>query len=130
MRGFSTGVVVSDVKVGSYEGKTAYWYKSPATYNGSKELTTTDVDVLGAERHEIVRRADGVGGDVDTKRDDDQTDGGKCSCSTTTVRARVHPSIDDHDGVPYDRPICRLSGCGGEDAKQANDSCRAKRLAT
>jgi hypothetical protein len=42
------------------------------------------------------------------------------------VRPGCHPQIDDVDGVPHNLTISRLSGCGGEDAKQANNSCRIR----
>ncbi len=63
MRGFSTAVVVSGGMVALQEkkGKPIYRNKAPATNDGSKQLTTADVDVLGAERHEVVGRAYGVG---------------------------------------------------------------------
>jgi hypothetical protein len=35
---------------GSFEkGRPTYWNKAPAADDGSKQLTTADVDVLGAE---------------------------------------------------------------------------------
>jgi hypothetical protein len=42
------------------------------------------------------------------------------------VRARLHPQTEDFNRVPNDVAICRLSGCGSEDAKQANDGCRCR----
>jgi hypothetical protein len=71
MRGFSTTVVVSGEMVALQRGWPTYGNKAPATNDGSKQLTTTDVDVVGAERHEVVGRAYGVGRDVDTEGDDD-----------------------------------------------------------
>lgn len=58
-------------------GRRKYRNKCPATDNGSKQLTTTNVDIPRTERHEVVRSADRVGRDVDTERDDDETNGGK-----------------------------------------------------
>jgi hypothetical protein len=66
-------------------GRPTYWNKGPATNYSSKQLTTADVDVLGAERHEVVGRAYRVGRDVDTKGDDDQADGAKGCSSAATV---------------------------------------------
>jgi hypothetical protein len=126
MRGFSTAVVVSGGMVALQKGRPTYWNKAPATNDGSKQLTTADVDVLGAERHEVVGRAYGVGRDVDTEGDDDQADGAKGGSSAATVGPRFHPQTDDFDGVPDDFAICRLGGCGSEDAKQANNSCRSR----
>lgn len=107
-------------------GRKTYWNKAPATDESSEELTTADVDVLGAERHEVVGRADRVGGDVDTEGDDDQADGAERGCSASTMGSGCHPQIDDFNGVPDDMAICRLRGCGGENAEQANNSyaCR------
>ena len=45
----------------------AYRNKTPATNEGSKQLTTPDIDILRSKRHEIIGRADRVGRDVDTK---------------------------------------------------------------
>lgn len=100
-----------------------YRNEAPATNDGSKQLTTADVDVLGGERHEIVGRADGVGRDVDTEGDYDQADGGEGGSSASAVRPGFHPQHDDVDWVPENLTICRLSSCGSEDAKQANNSC-------
>jgi len=108
------------------QGKPTYRDKAPASNDGSKQLTTADVNVLGGERHEVVGRAYGVGRDVDTEGDYDQADGGKGGSSSATVRPGCHPQIDDVDGVPHNLTISRLSGCGGEDAKQANNSCRIR----
>jgi len=108
------------------KGRPTYWNKTPATDDGSKQLTTADVDVLGAERHEVVGRAYGVGRDVDTEGDDDQTDSAKSGSSTATVGPGFHPQADDYDGVPDNLAICRLSGCGCEDTKQSNNSCRSR----
>ena len=108
------------------QGKPTYRDKAPASNDGSKQLTTADVNVLGSERHEVVGRAYGVGRDVDTEGDYDQADGGKGGSSPATVRPGCHPQIDDVDGVPHNLTISRLSGCGSEDAKQANNSCRIR----
>ena len=89
-------------------------------------MTTADVNILGAERHEVVSRAYGVGRDVDTKGDDDQADGAKGGSSAATVGPGFHPETDDFDGVPNDLAICRLRGRGSEDAKQANNSCESR----
>lgn len=125
-QGFSTATVVSGAMVALKKGRPTYRNKSPATNEGSQQLTTTDVDVLGAERHEIVGRAYGVGRNVNTDGDNDQADGAKGSSSTSTVGSGVHPVVDDFDWIPDDFVICRLSGSGGEDAKQANNSCESK----
>jgi hypothetical protein len=37
-----------------------------------------------------------------------------------------HPQTDDIDGVPENFAICRLRGCGSEDSKQADNSCRSR----
>ena len=126
MRGFSTASVFSRAMIALQKGRSTYWNKAPATNDGSKQLTTADVDVLGAERHEVVGRAYGVGRDVDTEGDDDQADGAKGGSSASTVGPGFHPKIDDFDGVPDDFAICRLRSCGCEDAKQANNSCESK----
>ena len=73
------------------QGKPTYRDKSPASNDGSKQLTTADVNVLGGERHEVVGRAYGVGRDVDTKGDDDQADGSKRGSSAATVGPGLHP---------------------------------------
>jgi len=49
MRGFSTALVVSGGMVALKKGKPTYWDKAPATNDGSKQLTTADVDILGGE---------------------------------------------------------------------------------
>ncbi len=102
MRGFSTAVVFSRGMVALQQGWPTYRNEAPATNDGSKQLTAADVDVLGAERHEVVGRAYGVGRDVDTEGDDDQADGAKGGSSAATVGPGLHPQIDDFDGVPYD----------------------------
>ena len=86
-------------------------------------MTTADVDIFGAERHEVVCRADRIGADVDTKGDDDQADGTEGGSGAATVRPGFHPQTDDFDGVPDDAAICRLRGCGGEDAEEAHNRC-------
>lgn len=91
MRGFSTVDMVSRRIVTLQEGKPNYRNKPPATNDSSKQLTTADVDVLRSERHEVVGRTYGVGRDVDTKGDYDQTDGSKGGSSTATVRPGFHP---------------------------------------
>lgn len=111
------------------KGRPTYWNKCPATNNGSKQLTTPNVDILGAEGHEVVGRADGVCRDVDTKGNDNQADGAKGGSCAAGMRARCGPELDDFNGVPDDFAICRLSGCGSEDAEQANDSCKSRWLA-
>ena len=126
MRVFSTADAVSGAMIALQKGRPIYWNKAPATNDGSKELTTTDVDVLGAERHEVIGRAYGVGRDVDTKGDDEQADGAKGGSSPATVGPRFHPETDDLDGVPNDLVICRLRGRGSEDAKQANNSWESR----
>jgi hypothetical protein len=108
------------------KGRPTYRNKAPATNDSSKQLTTADVDVLGAERHEVVGRAYGVGRDVDTKSDDNQANGAKGGSSAATVGPGFHPQTEDFDGVPDDMAIRRLSGCGSEDAKQADNSCRSR----
>lgn len=122
MRGFSTAGTVSRRMVTLQKGRPNYRNKTPATNDSSKQLTTADVDVLGSERHEVVGRAYGVGRDVDTEGDYDQADGSKGGSSAATVRPGFHPQCDDVDGVPENLTICRLSSCGSEDAKQANNS--------
>ena len=97
-------------KLGTYRNK------APATNNGSKNLTTADVNVLGAERHEVVCCADRVGGDVDAERDDEQGNGAESGSSAATVGPVRHPQTDDLDGVPDDLAVCCLSGCSSEDA--------------
>jgi hypothetical protein len=126
MRGFSTAVMVSGRMVALQKGRPTYWNKAPATNDGSKQLTTADVDVLGADRHEVVGRAYRVGRDVDTEGDDNQADSAKSGSSTATVGPGFHPQADDYDGVPDNLAICRLSSCGSEDAKQSNNSCRSR----
>ena len=101
--------------------KPTHGNKAPATNDGSKKLTTADVDVLWAEGHEIIGRADGVGRDVDTKGDDEQADGAKGSSCSATVGPRFHPEADNYDRVPDDLAIRRLGGRGSENAKQANN---------
>lgn len=126
MRGFSTAAVVSGGLVALQNSTPTYWNKAPTTNDGSKQLTTADVDVLGAERHEVVGRAYGVGRDVDAEGDDDQADGAKGCSSAATVGPGFHPETDDFDGVPDNLAICRLRGCGREDTKQANNSCESR----
>ena len=106
--------------------RSTYRNKAPATNDGSKKLTTANVDVLGAEGHEVVGSTYRVGRDVDTEGDDDQADGAKGGSSTAAVGPRFHPQADDYDGVPDDLAICRLSGSGSEDAKQSNNSYRSR----
>ena len=84
------------------KGKSAYWNKTPATNDSGKQLTTANVDVSWAEGHKIVGCTDGVGGDIDTKGDDDQANGAKSGSSTTTMGAIFHPQADDLDRVPDD----------------------------
>ena len=122
MRGFSTVIMVSGVRLALQRGRPTYWDKSPATNESGKQLTTADVDVLGTERHEVVGRAYGVRRNVDTERDDDQADGAKGGGSAATVGPRLLPKIDYYDGIPDDLTICRLRRCGGEDAKKADNS--------
>ena len=55
------GVAAEESKELGGRGKDLPGDESPATNDGSKELTTADVDVLGAEGHEVVGCADGVG---------------------------------------------------------------------
>jgi hypothetical protein len=102
------------------------WNKAPATDDSSKQLTTTDVDVLGCEGHEIVGGTDGVGRDVDTEGDDDETNGTESGSGTAAVGARFHPQADDVDGIPEDLLvriiwICSLRGGSGEDTEKTND---------
>lgn len=51
MRGFSTAVVVSRGMTALKKSWPTYRDKAPATNDGSKQLATADVDVLGAEGH-------------------------------------------------------------------------------
>src|ERR1700753_1179265 len=85
MREFSTAVMVSRRVVVLQKSKPTYRNKAPATNDGSKQLTTANVNILGAERHEIVGCADRGGRDGDTQGDDDQADGAKGSGSAATV---------------------------------------------
>lgn len=126
MRGFSTAPVVSGTIVALEKDRPTYRNKGPATNDGSKKLTTADVDVLGTERHKVVGRAYGVGRDVDTNSDDDQANGAKGGGSAATVGPGFHPEIDDFDGVPDDFAIRRLRGCGSEDAEKANNGCESR----
>ena len=89
-------------------------------------MTTADVNVLGAERHEVVGRAYGIGRDVDTKGDDEQADGAKGGSSAASVGPGLRPETNDYDRVPNDLAICGLRGRGSEDAKQANNSCESR----
>ena len=100
MLGFSTVDVVSRRMVTLPKSKPTYRNKAPATNDGSKQLTTADVNVFGGERHEVVGRAYGVGRDVDTESDDNQADGAKGGSSAATVGPIGHPQTDDLDGVP------------------------------
>lgn len=43
-----------------------YRNAGPGTDDSSKELTAADVDIFGTEGDEVIGRADGVGGDVDS----------------------------------------------------------------
>ena len=95
--------------------------EGPAANDSSKKLTTADVDVLGAESHEIVRSGDTVGADVDTEGDDDQSDSGKGCSSAATMSAKCEPLVEDHDWVPDHLAVCSLGGCSSEDAKEADD---------
>ena len=61
MQGFSTAAVISEGTIAVPTGNVTYRNEAPATDEGSKQLTTSDVDVLGTERHEVVGRAYGVG---------------------------------------------------------------------
>jgi hypothetical protein len=61
MRGFSTAALVSEAILALQNGRPTYRNKAPAANDGSKKLTTADVDVLGTERHEVIGSAYGVG---------------------------------------------------------------------
>lgn len=102
------------------------WNKAPATNDSSKQLTTTDVDVLGCEGHEIVGGTDGVGGDVDTEGNDYETDGTEGGSGTAAMGARFHPQADDVDGIPEDLVVrviwvCSLGGGSREDTEETDD---------
>lgn len=98
--------------------------ESPAADDGSEQLAAADVDVFGAERHQVVGRADRVGRDVDAERDDDQADRGEGGGRAPAVRARVQPHADDVDGIPHDLAVRGLGRGGGEDAEKTDDRCR------
>ena len=85
MRGFSTLDVISRTTVTLQKGTLTYRNEAPATDEGSKQLTTANVDVLRTERHEVVGCANGVGRDVYTQGDDDQADRSKGSSSTAAM---------------------------------------------
>lgn len=75
-------------------------HECPAANDRGEDLSTANVDVLWTEGHEIVGGRDGVGRNVDTERDDDQTDGSESGRSTTSVRSSRAPVRDDINGVP------------------------------
>lgn len=75
-------VATEESQKGLCRGKDFPRYKRPAANESSEELAAANVDVSWTEGHQVVGGADGVGGYVDTKRDDDQADGGKRRRST------------------------------------------------
>lgn len=85
MRGFSTAAVISQRIVAMQTVRLTHRNEAPATDEGSKQLATSDVDILRTERHEVIGCANGVGRDVDTKGNDYQADRGKGSSSTATM---------------------------------------------
>ena len=97
------------------------WNTGPCTNESSEDLTAANVDVLRAEGHEIVGCADGVGGDVDTESNDQQTDSGKCSSSAASMRTACLPVVDDLDWIPFDPIACWLSSGSGENAEKTDD---------
>ena len=121
MRGFSTADAVSGAMIALQKGRPIYWNKAPATNDGSKQLTTTDVDVPGAERHEVVGRAYGVGRDVDTKGDNEQANSAKGRGSSASVRARFAPVADNDDRIPDDLAVRRLRGGSSKDSKETDN---------
>lgn len=123
-RGFSTktsttSAIATTVR---FHLRLAYRYEGPTTNECGKKLATADVDVFGAERHQIVCSADRIRRDIDPKRDDDQADCCKRSRSSPSMRSRVKPIADDYDGIPLDFAVSRLGASGSEDSEKTNDS--------
>jgi hypothetical protein len=100
---------------------TTYRNTSPCADESREDLTTTNVDILGAERNKIVCCTDGVGRNVDTKGDDNQADRSKRSSSSTAMAAAHSPIINNLDRVPDYMAIRCFGGCSGEDTKQTNN---------
>jgi hypothetical protein len=128
MREFSTTFVVSETTTTLHpkNSPSTHRNKSPATNDGCKQLATADVDVLGAERHEVVGCAYGIGRDVDTQGNNDQANGAKGGSSPATVRSRFHPQTKDFNRVPDDVAICCLGRRSREDSKQTNNGCKVR----
>ena len=117
MRGFSTTGTVSDEKSDIDGCDATHRNEEPATDEGSKKLTTSDVNIPWAKRHQVVRCADGVGRDVDSQCDDDQANSGESCSSSTAVRTRLHPQVDDVDRIPQHVAIRGLGSSGSEYAE-------------
>lgn len=71
--------------------------KCPRPNERCKKLPAPDVDIFGTKSHKIIRSGDGIGRDVDTEGNDDETNSCKSGSSTSAGRARVHPVPDDID---------------------------------
>ena len=109
--------MISEMSMTWVGGTLTHRDEKPATDESSEQLTTSDVDIPRAEGHQIVRCADRVGRNVDTQCHDDQANSGKGSSSSAAVAARVHPMVDDVDGIPQDFAVSRLRGSGSENTK-------------
>lgn len=97
--------------------------EGPRADEGGEQLPATDIDVLWRKGHEVVGGADGVRGDVDAERDDDEADGSKGSGGAATVGACFQPFTDNVDGVPHHLAVGGFGGSGGENTQQADDGC-------
>lgn len=94
---------------------------SPGTDDSSQDLTSADVDILGAEGDEIVGCADGIGRNVDTEGHNQQTNGGECSSCATSMRTASLPIADDLDWVPLDVTISWFGSGSCEDTEKTDD---------
>ena len=102
----------------------ADWYECPTADDSSKQLTTADIDILGAEGHQIVGRTDRVGRYVNTKGDDEQANGAKGCSSPASVCTRGRPIINNEDGIPLNLAVDGLGSCSSEDTEKADDGCQ------
>lgn len=93
----------------------------PGTDDSSQDLTSADVNVLGAEGDKIVGCADGIGRNVDTEGNNQQTNGGECSSCATSMRTASLPIADYFDWVPLDVTISWFSSGSCEDAEKTDN---------
>ena len=115
------GVPVYKRKEPRCRGQYLPWAQRPASENGTNDLATSDVNVLGQHCHQVIGGAETVCGDIGSNDGEEETKGCKeCCCP-------VVPAVDEMEWIPEKFTVDLFGGrCHSNAWKQRVDERKTK----